>query len=193
MCGCSAHSYCGAEKRWWVMPGAERSWTELSWKELVDRLQELENKAGEEPGSDQVRARLVHELQVHQVELEMQNRELREAQTRLEASRARYTELFDRAPIGYATVDRNGLILGDQSHGRGDAEAASRAAPPDAVRRGRGGARSDGISRAPARVHSRAGRAHGGLRESTRGASPRSCRSRRRRTRAAVGIGSATS
>lgn len=41
----------------------------------------------------------------------MQNRELREAQARLEASRARYTDLFDRAPIGYATVDRNGLIL----------------------------------------------------------------------------------
>jgi PAS domain S-box-containing protein len=93
------------------MPGDQRSWTELSWKELVDRLQELENKAGEAPGSDEGRARLVHELQVHQVELEMQNRELREAQTRLEASRARYTELFDRAPIGYATVDRNGLIL----------------------------------------------------------------------------------
>jgi len=53
---------------------------------------------------------LLHELQVHQVELEMQNQELREAQAELDASRARYFDLYDLAPIGYCTVNSRGLI-----------------------------------------------------------------------------------
>ena len=53
---------------------------------------------------------LVHELQVHQVELEMQNRQLREMQQQLEESRSRYADLFDLAPVAYCLFDRNGLI-----------------------------------------------------------------------------------
>ncbi len=54
--------------------------------------------------------KLVHELRVHQIELEMQNDELRCAQEELAASRERYFELYDLAPVGYFTVSENGLI-----------------------------------------------------------------------------------
>jgi chemotaxis family two-component system sensor kinase Cph1 len=53
---------------------------------------------------------LVHELATHQIELEMQNAELREAQQELEASRTKYSELFDFAPLGYFTLDKNALV-----------------------------------------------------------------------------------
>jgi len=54
---------------------------------------------------------LANELGTHQVELEMQNEELRKAQEELEASRSRYADLYDFAPTGYFTFDKNGLIL----------------------------------------------------------------------------------
>jgi len=54
---------------------------------------------------------LAHELQVHQIELEMQNDQLRHAQAELDAVRARYFDLYDLAPVGYCTLDEQGLIL----------------------------------------------------------------------------------
>jgi PAS domain S-box-containing protein len=54
--------------------------------------------------------RLLYELRVHQIELEMQNEELRQAQEALEASRARYFDLYNLAPVGYLTVSETGLI-----------------------------------------------------------------------------------
>ncbi|HYA92769.1 MAG TPA: ATP-binding protein [Thermodesulfobacteriota bacterium] len=56
-------------------------------------------------------AKLVHDLQVHQIELEMQNEALRKAQAEIEKSRSRYFDLYDFAPIGYFTFDQKGMIL----------------------------------------------------------------------------------
>ena len=53
----------------------------------------------------------LHELRVHQIELEMQNEELRRAQAELDAARARYFDLYDLAPVGYITITEPGMIL----------------------------------------------------------------------------------
>ncbi len=55
--------------------------------------------------------KVLHELRVHQIELEMQNEELRRVQNELEASRARYFDLYDLAPVGYLALSEQGLIL----------------------------------------------------------------------------------
>lgn len=56
--------------------------------------------------------KLIHELQVHQIELEMQNDDLRHARTELEAALEKYTDLYDFAPVGYMTLDHEGVIRG---------------------------------------------------------------------------------
>ncbi|MGA2120040.1 MAG: ATP-binding protein [Bryobacteraceae bacterium] len=61
--------------------------------------------------SPEAARRALHELRVHQIELEMQNEELRRAEEELEISRARYFDLYDLAPVGYFTLSEQGLIL----------------------------------------------------------------------------------
>ena len=55
--------------------------------------------------------KLIHELRVHQIELEMQNDELRKAQEEIEVSRSRYADLYDFSPVGYFVFSKTGKIL----------------------------------------------------------------------------------
>ena len=63
---------------------------------------------GQRPVADAERT--LHELQVHQIELEMQNTELQEARDRIEAQLEKYTDLYDFAPVGYFSLDEKGVI-----------------------------------------------------------------------------------
>lgn len=71
------------------------------------------------PGTEADPLRLHHELQVHQVELEMQNEELRQARNDLETALKKYTDLYDFASVGYFTLDRMGDILSVNLTGAG--------------------------------------------------------------------------
>ncbi|NQV01525.1 MAG: PAS domain S-box protein [Bacteroidia bacterium] len=72
---------------------------------------ELKNRVEHIPDMsvEQVR-KLVHEMHTHQVELEMQNEELRLSQAKLNEEHEKYQALYDFAPIGYFTLDEEGLI-----------------------------------------------------------------------------------
>jgi PAS domain S-box-containing protein len=68
------------------------------------------SKTPARPSSEETQP-MLHELEVHQIELEMQNEALRRTQSELEAARARYFDLFDLAPLGYVMLSEKGLIL----------------------------------------------------------------------------------
>ena len=69
-----------------------------------------QEKSAPTPSSHEDLQRLLHELQVHQIELEMQNDELRNARQQAEESAAQYRNLYDFAPISYVTLDAGGVI-----------------------------------------------------------------------------------
>ena len=62
------------------------------------------------PGTEEATQRQIHELEVHQIELEMQNAELRLARDEVETALENYADLYDFAPVGYVTIDRDGVI-----------------------------------------------------------------------------------
>lgn len=91
---------------------AQRSPAAPSAPALRDRA-ETELRAGAasltgRPASEL--APLVHELQIHQTELELQNEEVRRAQVELAHARDRYSDLYEFAPVGYLTLDHEGVI-----------------------------------------------------------------------------------
>jgi two-component system sensor kinase FixL len=78
----------------------------LTDRQLQDELASLQNSTSNAKQS----LRVQHELEVHQIELEMQNRALREAEHELEASRDRYVDLYDFAPVGYLSFNPKGIV-----------------------------------------------------------------------------------
>ena len=92
----------------------------ISKKENLDNAQEIRQKAEAKlkerhrkmgrPETEIEVKKLVHELEVHQIELEMQYEELRQANETAELALKKYTMLFDFAPMGYFTLNAEGLI-----------------------------------------------------------------------------------
>uniref|UniRef100_A0A7C4RSH1 histidine kinase n=1 Tax=Desulfatirhabdium butyrativorans TaxID=340467 RepID=A0A7C4RSH1_9BACT len=88
--------------------------------DATTQLQQLREKAEAlidkrkltpEDVSEEALSKVWHELKVHQIELELQNEELRKAQQTLSISRDRFAMLFHQAPVGYLVLNPNGLIL----------------------------------------------------------------------------------
>ncbi len=81
-----------------------RRLAEKALGEAADDNDDLSGQSPEEISS------LIHELRVHQIELEMQNEELRRTQEALEKTRHRYSHLYDFAPVGYFSISEKGMI-----------------------------------------------------------------------------------
>ena len=87
----------------------------------IDSFRELRKRANDKAAAEDIGQlaplvpadplALLEELRIHQIELQMQNEELRRVQTELETSRALFFDLYDLAPVGYVTVDQAGIIL----------------------------------------------------------------------------------
>ncbi|SDB51938.1 PAS domain S-box-containing protein [Desulfonatronum thiosulfatophilum] len=86
-------------------------------EKLRERAEKLAKKKAKKKVTDEFaemteneRLRLLHELSVHKIELELQNEDLRRAHEKLDAEHARFQDLYDFAPVGYVTIDKNNLI-----------------------------------------------------------------------------------
>lgn len=91
-------------------PGSRPPWDDDT---LRARAEESYGHAAEEPmpsTPEEVQS-LLHELRVHQIELEMQNEQLRDAQLQIDASRAKYFDLYDMAPVGYVTLNDASVVV----------------------------------------------------------------------------------
>jgi PAS domain S-box-containing protein len=79
--------------------------------EVIAREPAAQPPPDSEAGLPAATRRALHELRVHQIELELQNEELRRAQVAFDAARERYFDLYTLAPVGYCTLSERGLIL----------------------------------------------------------------------------------
>lgn len=77
----------------------------------AEELAKVNGSANKPPPTPEEMRQSLHELRVHQIELELQNDELRRTQAELDATRERYFDLYNLAPVGYCTVSEQGLIL----------------------------------------------------------------------------------
>ncbi len=92
---------------------SKRKHRTMTNEELADRLTSVEKHVSQEAGSGQTAELrdLLHELEVSQIELEVQNNELNRSRRSLEESHDKYLSLYDFAPIGYLTLDKIGTVL----------------------------------------------------------------------------------
>jgi PAS domain S-box-containing protein len=91
--------------------GRQRTKGDGGSQELRKRAEDrLEHRRAAPADGEQDPRRLLHELEVRQVELEIQNEELLGARKNLEESLQRYTQIFDRAPFGYVVLDRDASV-----------------------------------------------------------------------------------
>jgi two-component system, chemotaxis family, sensor kinase Cph1 len=88
-----------------VSPGTSEDLRRRAEEALQGKPEETEELIGEAV------QRLIQELQIHQIELEMQNEALRQTQVELEAARDRYFDIFELAPVGYLMLSKKGIIL----------------------------------------------------------------------------------
>lgn len=84
--------------------------TAQNFRQRAEELFRSSENLNPESTSPEEISQLLHELRVHQIELEMQNEELRRAQAALDTSQARYFDLYDLAPVGYVTITANNMI-----------------------------------------------------------------------------------
>ena len=91
--------------------GAESETPAVDLRNRAEKIARAEEAQTRKALSPEETRQTLHELRVHQIELEMQNEELRRAQAELDAARARYFDLYDLAPVGYCTISEPGLIL----------------------------------------------------------------------------------
>jgi PAS domain-containing protein len=93
---------------------SNKDWDITDEQMLRRKAEELLKKKQEKANHPVVEAdvkKLLHELQVHQIELEMQNEELIKANMTAEMALKKYTMLYDFAPMGYFTLDSEGSII----------------------------------------------------------------------------------
>jgi len=94
------------------MINEDQDLTNVQWlrRKAEERLQQREQQKSVPPLIKVDETRLLHELQVHQIELEMQNEELKKAFVSAETALIKYSMLYDLAPMGYFTLDSTGSI-----------------------------------------------------------------------------------
>jgi PAS domain S-box-containing protein len=92
------------DKRAMNIPGMKHSLREEAEEKFAQSIQTFPGLEG------QTAEELIHELQVHQIELEMQAEELNRVQFALEISRDKYLDLYDFAPLGYLTLNNKAMI-----------------------------------------------------------------------------------
>ena len=85
--------------------------TEILRQKAEDQLKMQQSKVSSLSSEYDLR-KLNHELQVHQIELEMQYEQLKQAKEEADAATEKYTELYDFAPSGYFTLNKLGEIIG---------------------------------------------------------------------------------